>query len=62
MPSVMMATGTIGDHDVLAISVIRGSERLITLRDSIVGRPGIKNLQVSCGIERTETCPRYSVV
>ncbi len=62
MPNVIMATKTIGDHDILALVVARDFEHLISLRDSIIKIPGVKDLQASFWVKKTEICPRYFVV
>lgn len=62
MPNIIVATKTIGDHDILAISVARDFEHLISLRDNIVRIPGIRDLQASFWVKRTEICPKYLVI
>ncbi|HEX9907624.1 MAG TPA: Lrp/AsnC family transcriptional regulator [Thermoplasmata archaeon] len=62
MPNIIMATKTIGDHDILALIVARDFEHLISLRDSIMRIPGIKDLQASFWVKKTEICPKYLVV
>lgn len=62
MPSIIVATKTIGDHDILAIGVARDFEHLICLRDIIMRIPGIKDLEVSFWVKRTEICPKYLVI
>jgi len=62
MPNIIVATKTVGDHDLLAISVAIDFEHLIWVRNEIAKIPGVMDLQVSFWVERTELCPRYFVV
>jgi hypothetical protein len=62
LPSVIVATKTVGDHDVLAIAVAMDFEHLMKLRDDITRIPGVKDLQVSFWVEKTEVCPKYFIV
>ena len=62
MPNIIVATKTIGDHDILAIGVAVDFEHLIGIRDSITKIPGIKDLQVSFWVNGTEICPKYLVI
>lgn len=62
MPNIIVATKTVGDHDLLAIGVVIDFQHLIKVRDEIAKVPGIQDLQVSFWVERTELCPKYFVV
>jgi len=62
MPNIIVATKTVGDHDLLAISVAIDFEHLINVRNDIAKIPGVMDLQVSFWVERTELCPKYFVV
>jgi Lrp/AsnC family transcriptional regulator for asnA, asnC and gidA len=62
MPNIIVATKTIGDHDILAISVALDIEHLIDIKDSITKIPGIRDLQVSFWVKRMEICPKYLVI
>jgi len=62
MPSIIVATKTVGDHDVLAIGVALDFEHLTNLRNDITRIPGVKDLQISFWVERTEVCPKYFMV
>jgi len=62
MRNIIVATKTVGDHDLLAIGVVLGFDHLIKVRDEIAKIPGVRDLQVSFWVEKTELCPKYFVV
>jgi len=62
MPNIILATKTVGDHDLLAISVARDFEHLINIGTDIANIPGVKDLQVSFWVEKTELCPKYFII
>jgi Lrp/AsnC family transcriptional regulator for asnA, asnC and gidA len=62
MPSILVATKTVGDHDVLAIGVAKNIEHLINLRNEITRIPGVRDLEVSFWAEMTALCPKYFMV
>ena len=62
MPNIIVAAKSVGDHDLLAISVVMSFEHLIKVRDDIARIPGVKDLQVSFWAEEMEICPKYFIV
>jgi DNA-binding Lrp family transcriptional regulator len=62
MRNIIVATKTVGDHDLLAIGVVLSFDHLIEVRDEIAKIPGVRDLQVSFWVEKTELCPKYFVV
>ncbi|PVX26816.1 MAG: hypothetical protein CW716_05280, partial [Candidatus Bathyarchaeum sp.] len=54
MPDIILATKTVGDHDMLAIAVIRDVEHLIATGSDIAKLPGVKDLRVSFWVEKAE--------
>jgi Lrp/AsnC family transcriptional regulator for asnA, asnC and gidA len=62
MPNIIVATKSIGDHDLLAISVVMDFEHLIKVRNDIARIPGVKDIQVSFWVERTKLCPKYFII
>jgi len=62
MPDIILATKTVGDHDLLAIAVIRDVEHLIATGADIAKIPGVKDLRVSFWVEKTELCPQYFII
>jgi Lrp/AsnC family transcriptional regulator for asnA, asnC and gidA len=62
MPNIIVATKSIGDHDLLAIGVVMGFEHLIKVRNDIARIPGVRDIQMSFWVEKTEVCPKYFIV
>lgn len=62
MRNIILATKTVGDHDLLAIGVARDFEHLINIGSNIAKIPGIKDLRVSFWVEKTELCPKYFII
>jgi len=62
MPDIILATKTVGDHDMLAIAVIRDVEHLITTGSDIAKIPGVKDLRVSFWVEKAELHPKYFII
>ena len=62
MPDIILATKTVGDHDMLAIAVIRDVEHLIETGRNIAKLPGVKDLRVSFWVEKAELQPKYFII
>ena len=62
MRNIILATKTVGDHDLLAIGVARDFEHLIAIGTDIAKIPGVKDLQVSFWVEKAELCPKYFII
>jgi Lrp/AsnC family transcriptional regulator for asnA, asnC and gidA len=62
MPDIILATKTVGDHDLLAIGVIKDVEHLIATGDEIAKIPGVKDLHVSFWVEKAELYPKYFMI
>ena len=62
MRNIIVAAKTVGDHDLLAIGVAIDFEHLIKLGSNIAKIPGVKDLEASFWVERTELCPKYFVI
>jgi len=62
MRNIILATKTVGDHDLLAIGVARDFEHLINIGTDIAKIPGVKDLQASFWVEKTELCPKYFII
>ncbi|MDH5687461.1 MAG: Lrp/AsnC family transcriptional regulator, partial [Candidatus Bathyarchaeota archaeon] len=56
MRNIILATKTVGDHDLLAISVARDFEQLIKIGVDIAKIPGVEDLQVSFWVEKAHLC------
>ena len=62
MPDIILATKTVGDHDLLTIGVIKDVEHLIATGDIIAKIPGVKDLHVSFWVEKAELYPKYFII
>jgi len=62
MRNIILATKTVGDHDLLAIGVAKDFEHLINIGTDIAKIPGVKDLQVSFWAEKAELCPKYFII
>ncbi len=62
MRNIIVATKTVGDHDLLAIAVIIDFKHLIDVRNEIARIPGVKDMDVSFWTEKTELSPKYFVI
>ena len=62
MPNIIVATKCVGDHDLLAIGVAKGFEHLIKVRNDIAKMTGVRDIQTTFWIEKTEMCPKYFII
>ena len=62
MPDIILATKTVGDHDLLAIAVIKDVEHLISTGNDIAKIHGVKDLRVSFWVEKAELYPKYFII
>jgi len=62
MPNIILATKTVGDHDMLAIAVIKDVEHLIATGREIAEISGIKDLRVTFWVEKAELHPKYFII
>jgi len=62
MPNIILATKTVGDHDLLAIAVIKDVEHLILTGSDIAKIPGVKDLRLSFWVEKAELYPKYFII
>jgi Lrp/AsnC family transcriptional regulator, regulator for asnA, asnC and gidA len=62
MPDIILATKTVGDHDMLAIAVIKDVEHLIATGGDIAKISGVKDLRVSFWVEKAELHPKYFII
>ncbi|MGD6933973.1 MAG: Lrp/AsnC family transcriptional regulator [Candidatus Bathyarchaeia archaeon] len=62
MRNIIVATKTVGDHDLLAMAVVRDFQHLFAVRDEIAAVPGVKSMEVSFWSEITELAPKYFVI
>jgi DNA-binding Lrp family transcriptional regulator len=62
MPNIIVASKTVGDHDLLAIAVVKSFQHLFAVRDEIAAISGVKDMEVSFWSEITELSPKYFVI
>jgi Lrp/AsnC family transcriptional regulator, regulator for asnA, asnC and gidA len=62
MPNIIVATKSVGDHDLLAIGVVTGFEHLAEVKNEISKIPGVRDIQTSFWVESTELCPKYFII
>ena len=62
MINIIIAAKTVGDHDLLAIGVIKDLNHLLQVRNEIAAVPGVKDMEVSFWNEKTQLCPKYFVI
>lgn len=62
MPNIIVASKTVGDHDLMAIGVVKDFKHLFTVRKEIASIPGVKDMDVSFWSEITELSPKYFVI
>jgi Lrp/AsnC family transcriptional regulator, regulator for asnA, asnC and gidA len=62
MPNIIVATKCVGDHDLLAIGVVTGFEHLTKVKNEMAKMIGVRDIQTSFWVERTELCPKYFII
>lgn len=62
IPSVIIASKLVGNHDLVAISVIKDFEHLCKLRDAILEMPFVDKVELGMWIKSMELCPRYFII
>jgi len=62
MPNIIVATKTVGDHDLLAIGVIHDFKHLMKLGKEIAAIPGVKNIRTALWAGGGEICPHYFII
>lgn len=62
MRNIIVATKIVGDHDLLAIGVVKDFQHLFSVRDEIAAVPGVKDMEVSFWSDIKELSPKYFVI
>ena len=62
MPNIIVATKSVGDYDLLAIGVVKNFDHLAKVKNEIARVPGVKDIQISFWVEKTELCPKYFII
>lgn len=62
LKDIIVASKTVGDHDLMAIGVVKDFKHLFAIRNEIAAIPGVKDMEVSFWSEITELSPKYFVI
>ncbi len=58
MKNIIVASKTVGDHDLMAIGVVKDFKHLFYVRNEIAAIPGVKDMEISFWNELTGLCPK----
>ena len=62
LPNIIVATRTMGDHDLLALGVVFDVGHMVELSREIGGISGVRDLQVSLWKTGREIAPKYFII
>jgi len=62
MPNIIVATKTVGDHDLLVIGVIHNFDHLMSIGNDIAKIPGVKSIQTALWAGDNGICPKYFII
>lgn len=62
MRNIIVASKTVGDHELIAIGVVKDFRHLFDVRNEIAAIPGVKDMEISFWSEITELSPKYFVI
>jgi DNA-binding Lrp family transcriptional regulator len=62
MPNVIVATKTVGDHDLLALAVIHDLKHYTKIGKDVASIQGVKSIKTSFWTGAKEICPRYFII
>lgn len=62
MPNIIVATKTVGEHDLLVLAVIHDIKHYTELGKEIAEIPGVKDIASSLWVGNKEICPQYFIV
>ena len=62
MPNVIVATKTVGEHDILALAVIHNLEHYQQISEEIGHIPGIKNISSDIWSGNKKILPKYFII
>ncbi len=62
MRNIIVASKTVGDHDLLAIGVVKDFKHLFAVRNEIAAIPGVEDMEVSFWSEIRELSPKYFII
>jgi DNA-binding Lrp family transcriptional regulator len=61
-PNVILATRTVGEHDILALAVIHDIDHYARLGREIAAIPGVRGISSNLWPGGSEICPRFFIV
>ena len=62
MPNVIVATKTVGEHDLLVLTVIHDLPHYSQLGIEIAQIPGVENISSNVWPAKEEICPKYFII
>ena len=62
MPNVIVATKTVGEHDLLALAVVHDLPHYSQLGKEIAQITGVKNISSNVWPSKEEICPKYFII
>jgi len=62
MPNIILATRTVGEHDILALAVIHDIGHYARLGREIAAIPGVRGISSNLWPGGQEICPRYFII
>jgi DNA-binding Lrp family transcriptional regulator len=62
LPNIIVATRTVGDHDLLALGVVFDVAHIVELTREVGGITGVRDLQVSLWKTGREISPKYFII
>jgi Lrp/AsnC family transcriptional regulator, regulator for asnA, asnC and gidA len=62
MRNIIVASKTVGDHDLMAIGVVKDFQHIFAIRDEIATIPGVRDMEISFWSEIKELYPKYFVI
>jgi len=62
MPNVIVATKTVGEHDLLALAVIHDLPHYAQMGKEIAEIPGVKDISSNIWPATEEICPKYFII
>ena len=62
IPNIIVATKTVGDHDLLVLGVIHDFKHLMSLGKEISAISGIRSIQTAFWANEGEVCPKYFII
>ena len=62
MPNIIVATKTVGEHDLLALAVIHDIQHYTELGRKIAAIPGVRNISSNVWAGNREICPKYFII